>query len=286
MGPDTETARCADPHLPQVGSGYVNGVRLDPVTADDLFAAVGAFVACGRSHVVHFCAAHPTVLARDDPSYRALLNRGDINVPDGMAVAWALRAFGHQASRLAGADAMALLASRGVASGHRHYLFGGTAETVTRLRANLETASPGIRVVGAESPPFRQLTPEEWQAAADRIRAAGTDLLWVGLGAPKQDLAGERLRELSAAPAILCVGAAFDFLSGARPRAPRWVQRSGLEWAHRLARDPRRLWRRYLIGNARFVAGVLRDYFDERRATRKSAAPAGSVLRNEDSRRP
>jgi len=89
-----------------------------------------------------------------------------------------------------------------------------------------------------------------------RIRAARTGLLWVGLGAPKQDITAERLRRLDAAPAILCVGAAFDFLSGAKRRAPAWMQRAGLEWLHRLAHEPRRLWRRYLIGNSRFAVGV------------------------------
>jgi N-acetylglucosaminyldiphosphoundecaprenol N-acetyl-beta-D-mannosaminyltransferase len=95
--------------------------------------------------------------------------------------------------------------------------------------------------------------------AAARMRAAGADAVWVGLGAPKQDLMAARLRDLDAAPTIFCVGAAFDFVAGTVKRAPRWMQRTGLEWLHRLLSEPRRLWRRYVIGNPRFVAGVVWD---------------------------
>jgi N-acetylglucosaminyldiphosphoundecaprenol N-acetyl-beta-D-mannosaminyltransferase len=241
-------------------SGFVNGVRLDPVSPAELADRTAQFLNHGSSHVVHFCAAHPTVLARGDEAYRDLLNRGDLNVPDGMAVAWTLRLFGCPAERLAGSDAMSFLCEWGLDRMAAHYLFGGTPEVVGRLKARLEARFPGIRIVGAESPPFRTLTDEEWADAADRINRSGADLVWVGLGAPKQDWAAETLRELDCAPAILCVGAAFDFLSGARKRAPRWVQAIGFEWLHRWIHEPKRLVGRYLIGNTRFLGGVLRDY--------------------------
>jgi N-acetylglucosaminyldiphosphoundecaprenol N-acetyl-beta-D-mannosaminyltransferase len=247
---------------------FVNSVRFDPVSPIELAERVAAFLNCGESHVVHFCAAHPTVLARGDETYRDLLNRGDLNVPDGMAVAWALRLFGCPAERLAGSDAMSFLCQWGVEHKSRHYLFGGTPAVVARLKATLEASFPGIHVVGAESPPFRPLSDEEWADAAKRIKGAGADLVWVGLGTPKQDWAADRLRELDSAPAIMCVGAAFDFLSGAKRRAPRWMQGLGLEWAHRLASDPRRLSRRYVVGNFAFLGGVVRDY---RRAPRLSS---------------
>jgi N-acetylglucosaminyldiphosphoundecaprenol N-acetyl-beta-D-mannosaminyltransferase len=247
-------------HARDSRSGIVNGVRLDPISRTELAERISEFVSCGSSHVVHFCAAHPTVLARKDYAYRDLLNRGDLNVPDGMPVAWVLRLFGCQAERLAGSDAMNFLCEWGVASGIRHYLFGSTPTVVARLKATLEARFPGIQIVGAESPPFRPLTDDEWAGTADRIRRVGADLLWVGLGAPKQDHAGERLRLLDAAPAILCVGAAFDFLSGARKRAPVWMQRSGLEWFHRCIHEPKRLGGRYVVGNSRFAAQVAHDY--------------------------
>lgn len=237
----------------------MNGVGFESVSPEELLARVERFRRCGQSHVVHFCAAHPTVVARNDLAYRNVLNRG-LNVPDGMGVVLALRFSGHPAQRLAGSEAFALLCERGVRRGLRHYLFGGAPEIVDHLRQRLRVRYPGIRLVGAESPPFRPMTERELSEASARIRHAGTDLVWVGLGAPKQDWVAERLRERSSAPVILCVGAAFDFLSGAKRRAPEWMQANGLEWLHRLGCEPRRLWRRYLIGNAVFASAVLSDY--------------------------
>jgi N-acetylglucosaminyldiphosphoundecaprenol N-acetyl-beta-D-mannosaminyltransferase len=237
----------------------VCGVRFALLSPEALVATVDRFRSCGSSHVVHFCAAHPLTVARSDPAYLDLLNRG-LNVPDGMGVVLALRLIGYRAQRLTGTDALALLCERGIRRGLRHYLFGGAPATVEHLRRNLSRLWPGTQIVGAESPPFRPLDERELGAAAARIRRAGTDVLWIGLGAPKQDRVAEVLREQGSAPAILCVGAAFDFLSGAKRRAPRWMQRSGLEWLHRLSSEPVRLWRRYLIGNVVFARGVLVDY--------------------------
>ena len=237
----------------------VNGVRIDPITPEDFLRSMATFLSCGHSHVVHFCAAHPTVEARRDSGYRDLLNKGALNVPDGMPVAWAVRMLGSPTERLAGTEGMHLTARWGVERGLRHYLYGGTPETLERLRQRLEERYPGILIVGSESPPFRPLTDEEVAESVRRMQEVGTQALWVGLGAPKQDLVAYRLRRLRAAPAILCVGAAFDFVAGTVPRAPSWMQRSGLEWVHRLASEPHRLWKRYLFGNPRFVAGVVAD---------------------------
>ena len=243
----------------------VNGVRVDPVNAEAFLRRIESFLACGRSHVVHFVPADPTVRARRDRRYRAVLNDGDLNVPDGMSVVWALRLQGVRSERLAGADAMGLVAGWGTEAARSHYLYGGTVEAVARLEDRLRSRHPEIKIVGVESPPFAPLSGVDLQEAAERIRAAGTDLLWIGLGTPKQDLVATRLRDLEAAPVILCVGAAFDFVSGAKPRAPAWVQRAGLEWAFRLASEPERLWRRYLLGNPAFLWGVSVDALRRRR---------------------
>lgn len=224
---------------------------------------VDDFLGCGRStgnaHVVHFCAAHPTVEARQDADYRQLLNRGDLNVADGMPVAWAARRRGRPTLRLAGTDGMEALCSWGTPGRLRHYLYGATDATLAAMRDNLETQHPGIQIVGVESPPFREIADEELDETVARIRAAGADTVWIGLGAPKQDVMGARLRARDAAPLLFAVGAAFDFIAGTKSRAPAWMQRYGLEWAHRLGSEPGRLWKRYLVGNARFVAGVAED---------------------------
>ena len=238
----------------------VNGVRIDAITPENFVRSLATFLSCGHSHVVHFCAAHPTVEARRDSGYRDVLNKGALNVPDGMPVAWAARMFGLRTERLAGTEGLHLAALWGVDRGLRHYLYGGTPETLERLRRRLEQMCPGILIVGAESPPFHPLSDEEVAASVRRMQDAGAQALWVGLGVPKQDLVAYRLRTLRAAPVILCVGAAFDFVAGTVPRAPTWMQRSGLEWLHRLGSEPRRLWKRYLLGNPRFVTGVVADW--------------------------
>jgi N-acetylglucosaminyldiphosphoundecaprenol N-acetyl-beta-D-mannosaminyltransferase len=240
-------------------STVVNGVRIDSITPRELLGALGTFITCGRAHTVHFLAADPTVLARRDERYRGILNRGALNVPDGTGVAWAASIQGYRTKRLPGTDAMPLVAGWGLERGVTHYLFGGTPRSLSGVSRALGGRYSGIRIVGAESPPFRELSDDEMRHAAGRMRAAGAQVVWVGLGTPKQDLAAERLRRLDAAPVIACVGAAFDFLAGTKRRAPRWMQESGLEWLHRLASEPERLWKRYMFGNPAFVAGVLTD---------------------------
>ena len=241
-------------------SPLVNGVRIDPVFPEGLPSFFDACLRCGRAHVAHFLAADPTVRARRDPRYRQLLNQGDLNLPDGMGVVWATRLFGFVSHRVSGTEGLHLVARWGLNRSLSHYLFGGSPRALTACREALEAAHPGIRIAGAESPPFRPITPHEMAQAASRIRGAGADVVWVGLGTPKQDLVAERLRRLGAAPVIASVGAAFDFIAGTKPRAPRWMQRSGLEWLHRLASEPGRLWERYLVGNPVFAAGVLTDF--------------------------
>lgn len=247
----TCTRRAEGPH--------VNGVRIDPLDPKGFLDAVASFLACGRSHTVHFCAAHPTTEARTDAAYRELLNRGDLNLADGAPVAWAARAQGYRAARLPGSEGMELIAGWGRKRGLGHFLYGGTPEVLEGLRASLERTQPGIRIVGMEAPPFRPVSDEELGATLSRVREAGAHAVWIGLGAPKQDVMGARMRDADAAPLVFCVGAAFDFLSGTKRRAPAWMRRLGLEWLHRLLSEPRRLWRRYLIGNVRFIAGVLAD---------------------------
>ena len=254
------------PHRARRREGaVVHGVRFDVLRDGELPRHIDSFLSCGRSHIVHFFAGHPTVLARQDPAYCSVLNGGDLNVVDGVSIALALRLYGHPATRTTGTDAIGALCRWGVERGLRHYFYGGRPAVVELMRRRLVRAYSGIEIVGVDAPPFDELDAYPYAEVADRIRATGADLVWIGLGAPKQDLVAERLRALEAAPVLLCVGAAFDFFSGAKRRAPVWMQRGGVEWLYRLVSEPRRLWRRYLLGNPRFVAGVLRDYFQVRR---------------------
>lgn len=245
-------------------STMVNGVRIDPVDRARFLETVDSFLSCGLSHVIHFLPADPIVRAMDDRGYRDALNAGELNIPDGKAVVWALWLEGVRSKRLAGSDAMELLVRHGERDGFRHYLFGGEPAVLTALRTRLALRYPRIELAGAESPPFRALEDWELEEAAGRTGAVDTQLLWIGLGTPKQDLVAAKLRDLGAAPVILCVGAAFDFMAGAKRRAPRWMQQAGLEWVHRLGSEPGRLGRRYLVGNPRFMWGVARELLGRR----------------------
>lgn len=253
-----EARRCV--HGARWESARVNTVRVDAVGPEMLVGAVQELISCGSSHVVNFICADPATLSRRDAGFRNLLDRGCLNIPDGVAVVWALRLFGLQARRLAGTEALLLLCERGVPLGTTHFLYGTSDLTLRRLQAELIGRYPGLRIVGAEAPPYAEPTDEALEGFAARCRAAKTQLLWVALGTPRQNVVAQRLRQLDAAPVILCVGAAFDFVAGTKVRAPVWMQRAGLEWMHRLVKEPRRLWKRYLLGNPRFAAGVFLDY--------------------------
>jgi N-acetylglucosaminyldiphosphoundecaprenol N-acetyl-beta-D-mannosaminyltransferase len=237
----------------------VNGVRVDRLGAPAFLVRLDDLLACGKSHVVHFLSAHPTVEARHDPRYRQILNEGTVNMPDGLPVVWAGRAMGTPLHRLTGTDAMPLVTAWGLERALAHSYYGGAPGTLASLQDRLAQRFPGVTIVGAESPPFRDPTDAEFVADAKRIRTAGTEALWVGLGTPKQDLVAHRLAALDVAPLIFCVGAAFDFIAGNKRRAPAWAQAVGMEWAFRLASEPTRLWKRYLVGNPQFVAGVVAD---------------------------
>lgn len=217
-----------------------------------------SMAALGEPAHVHFANAYTIALADTQPQYARLLNSG-LTFTDGVPVAWVgRRAYGmadEQWPRVYGPDVMEAVLAR--PEPVRHYLLGGSAETLTALQREIGCRWPGAVVVGAESPPFRALSAHEQEAQDGRIAAAKAQAVWVGLGTPKQDWEVARLSEELGVVA-LAVGAAFDFIAGTKPQAPLWMQRSGTEWAYRLAHEPRRLARRYVWGNPRFLVAAAR----------------------------
>jgi N-acetylglucosaminyldiphosphoundecaprenol N-acetyl-beta-D-mannosaminyltransferase len=244
----------------------VNGIRFDLLSSDDLVRIVSTFVECGKSHVIHFLAVDPTVRASRDADYRRELNAGDLNVVDGQPITWAVHLNGQHTERIAGTEAIALLCDAGLQSDHTHYLYGSTPHVSQQLDSQLRARYPGISIAGAESPPMGMPSERDLAASAAQIRASGAELLWIGIGTPNQHHVASRLRDFGAAPVILCVGAAFDFASGTKKRAPQWMQRLGLEWFHRLLSEPKRLGPRYLVENPRFLATVAREHLGPRAA--------------------
>ncbi len=214
----------------------------------------------GEARRTHLCNAYTLSLALRDKSYRDLLNAADVNFSDGHYVAMVGRRRGQPqlTERVYGPDLMLATMDQGRQRGLRHYLYGASPSTVAKLAESLRERLPGVEIVAAESPPFRPLTAEESDDLVRRVREAKPDVFWVGLGTPRQDqFVAEYAAKLDCT--VVPVGAAFDFWSGNKPMAPAFVQRNGLEWAYRLATEPRRLWKRYLVGNPLFVWGVLTD---------------------------
>ena len=207
----------------------------------------------GREYI---CVAPVSTVVRchDDPDYRQVVNKAALVTPDGMPVVWAGRFAGYQqVSRTYGPDLMRAVCAAGLGRGSRHYLYGGTEKVSAVLAEQLQKEYPGISITGRKAPPFRELTPAEEDQTIAEINSAAPDIVWVGLGSPKQDFWMGRVRDRINAPVMVGVGAAFDFLSGYKRQAPRWMQRSGLEWLYRLCCEPRRLWKRYVFGNSRFI---------------------------------
>jgi N-acetylglucosaminyldiphosphoundecaprenol N-acetyl-beta-D-mannosaminyltransferase len=220
----------------------------------------------GRRIHVHFCTVHSVVEAADDDELRSVFNAPDsIASPDGMPLVWVGRARRRRVARVCGPDVMPALMDRGRTIGARHFFYGGAPGVADRLADRLAESYPGLVVAGTHSPPFRALTPDEEQTEIAMINDARPDYVWIGLGAPKQDLWAARHRAALEAPVLLAVGAAFDFHSGGLRRAPAWMQRAGLEWLFRLLAEPRRLVRRYAVTNSRFVYLLGKDLVAGRR---------------------
>ena len=230
--------------------------------------------AVARDARAYVCVAavHTVMEAREDAELRAAVDGAAFTVPDGQPLVWALRALGHDIStRVYGPELMLQACERAAESGQRHYFYGGRDDgALLKLTKSLRERFPLLRIAGGWSPPFRELCESELDDVAARINRAQPDVVWVGIGVPKQEKWMAAMRERLDAPVLIGVGAAFDFHAGLVPQAPGWMQRAGLEWAYRLRQEPRRLWRRYARHNPRFVTGFARQWAAERR-TRSTA---------------
>lgn len=212
-------------------------------------------------------AVHTVMVCQEDPELLAAVENASLTVPDGQPLVWAMNALGHDlSSRVYGPDLMARYCERSALTGARIYLYGGRDQgALVQLALNLRRRYPGVKIVGGYSPPYRPLTVEEEAAVVDEINGSKADVVWVGIGVPKQEKWMAAMRDRLDAPVLVGVGAAFDFHAGLVPQAPNWMQSTGLEWAYRLAHEPRRLWKRYMRYNPRFVTGFARQYARHRR---------------------
>jgi len=252
------SGRYAPAVAPSLERVNILGVGVSAVTMAQAVDAIDRWVTTADCQYVCITGVHGVMESQDHPELRDIHNRAGLVTPDGMPLVWVSRLRGYRhVERVYGPDLMLECCARSLTNGYRHYFYGGGPGVPERLAARLQNRFPGLHVAGTCSPPFGTLTPEEDRGLTDQINAASPDIVWVGLSTPKQERwMAEHLGRISA-PVLIGVGAAFDFHAGLKPQAPRWMQRSGLEWLFRLATEPRRLWRRYLKNDPRFVRRVL-----------------------------
>lgn len=207
-----------------------------------------------QATVVTVCNVHSVMSARRNDDLFHAISEAEIATPDGVPIVWGLRRlFRSDQERVYGPELMRLAFTENKRLGWKHYLYGSTPETLARLQDALRTIAPEAEIAGAFSPPFRDMSAEESAQAITAIRSSGADVVWVGLGMPKQELWMHSVKADLPGVALLGVGAAFDFLAGTVKQAPAWMQKYGLEWLFRLIQEPRRLWRRYIWNNPAYA---------------------------------
>ncbi len=249
----------------RLSSFKVLAVRVDAVQITDVIAEMEHWIAArSAEHFIAFTGMHGVTEARRDPSFKQVLNSADLVAPDGMPLVWLGRRHGYDMRRrVYGPELMETFCCN-TGPSYRHFFYGGGPGVADRVAEVLRERYL-IRTVGTYSPPFRPLTQEEEADAQRRIRAAEPDVVWVGLSTPKQERWMYDHRDRLGVPVMAGVGAAFDFVAGRVKQAPGWMQENGLEWLFRLAHEPRRLWRRYLVLGSRFAFEVLLELLGARR---------------------
>lgn len=243
------------------------GMSISNVTFEEVCARIAHRVArhdpgfIVTPNVNHVCLNHR------DEIFREAYRNAFLALPDGKPVMWASWLFGVPLQqKLSGSDMVPRLTRFAAERGYSVYFLGGSAGTAERAAEILARDNPGLRVAGCHFPPFGfEKDPEASRAAIDAVRDARPDICFVALGSPKQELWMNDCHRLCDVPVSIGVGASFDFISGRIRRAPRWLQEAGFEWLWRLAMEPRRLWRRYLIQDSVFLKLLWQEYFAQRR---------------------
>jgi len=232
----------------------VLGVGVSAIDMNKALEQIDEWVRNGERRYVCVCPVHSIMECRRSAEVRQVFNSAGMVTPDGMPLVWVAHASGHpEVSRVYGPDLMLAELAASVRTGHRHFFYGGGHGVAQRLAERMKARFPGLAIAGVYEPPYAPLDRLCTDEMASIINAAQPDVVWIGMSSPKQDRWMARMRDRLDAAVLIAVGAAFDFHSGAVKQAPVWMQRSGLEWVYRLATDPRRLWRRYLVDNPWFL---------------------------------
>jgi N-acetylglucosaminyldiphosphoundecaprenol N-acetyl-beta-D-mannosaminyltransferase len=247
----------------------VLGVPVSMVDYERTMQVMDRLVTTRERGYVCVAPVHALVEAQDDGELQRALQEATLVVPDGMPVVWAAKLMGESlGDRVYGPELMLRYCAVCAQRGRRVWLYGGRDQgSLAQLALSLRRRFPGIQIVGGYAPPFGALSAEEESFVVAQINEIEPDVVWVGIGVPKQEKWMARMRDRLEVPVMCGVGAAFDFHSGRVQMAPAWMQKRGLEWVYRTAQEPRRLLPRYLKTNPRFVLGVGRQYLAERGRT-------------------
>lgn len=238
----------------------VLGVGISAVDPPFVLNRMARWIESREQHYICVCATHIVMECQNDPGLQAMVNQASLAVPDGMPLVWIAHLMGlRHVSRVYGPDLMLSFCELAARKGYSNYLLGGAAGQPEVLAERLTGRMPGLVIAGSHPTPIRPLAPEENTLVIDKVNEAHPDVVWVGMGAPYQERWMAENRARLQAPILIGVGAAFDVHSGLVRQAAGWMQRAGLEWFFRLVQEPRRLWRRYLVGNPLFVARFLRQ---------------------------
>jgi len=248
----------------------VGELKFDAMTPDEATRTVIKLAEASRRTGVHvhLANAYSVALASRDVAYREVFRPGraaSLLFPDGFPIAKASKILRHRPAlqQVRGPALFLDVLARGTQAQTRHFLLGSTPDVLERIVERVHRDMPETQIVGTWSPPFQSMSESELEDQDRMISASEADVVWVGLGTPKQDFEARRLAESLPVVAI-AIGAAFDYAAGTLKEAPRWMQRTGLEWLFRLLAEPRRLWKRYLIGNVVFVRSVISNASDSR----------------------
>ena len=234
------------------------GVGVSDIAMPDALETIESWIARREHRYVCVANVHGIMESQHDEDLRRIYDSAGLVTPDGVPLVWISRWRGYRrVRRVYGPDLMLAVCERSVSIPYKHFLYGGNEAVAQKLRLRLEERFPGLRIVGSHTPPFRKLTPREDEEVVHKINATKPDVVWVGLGTPKQEHWMAAHIDRLNAPVLIGVGAAFDFHAGIKRQAPVWMQNTGLEWFFRLLNEPRRLWRRYLLFNPQFAVLVL-----------------------------
>ncbi len=234
------------------------GSKINVININELLIQLNKLIASKKSHYICVTNVHTVTTGISNKSFRDITNNSSLSIPDGMPLVWIAKNRGYRnIEKCSGPDIMLEIFRISEQKGYSNYFYGSTEDTLNKMKKNLLNKFPKLNIIGMDSPPYRELSKEEDEEVISKINALKPNIIWIGLGAPKQEIWMQNHVNKINSSVIFGVGAAFDFHAGTLKRAPLWMQNHGLEWLYRFIKEPRRLWKRYLLINLKFIVCLI-----------------------------